>query len=225
MAESSPTFHFWALIMELEVLLLVFLTSLRSGNFGMYVQSMTRMAPAFFALDQQNYARWLTVHINDMGNINANESHEFQEGHFVVTKTGRPFSRIALDHAHEQNNAIVKGDGGAVGLTDNPSALRRWMISGPEVSRVIQEFETSLERDESDELSIHPEQSSTFQEAFCREVRKLTATIQEAGNPFSERCAEFITLHSKDIVCQAAHESMKHLMATGDQQFKVFIQD
>ena len=34
------------------------------------------------------------------------------------------------DRAHEQNNAAVKGDGGAVGLTENPAALHRWMVSG-----------------------------------------------------------------------------------------------
>ena len=35
------------------------------------------------------------------------------------------FSGIAIDQAHEQNNASVKGDG-AVGLTENTAALRRW---------------------------------------------------------------------------------------------------
>ena len=38
----------------------------------------------------------------------------------------------------------VKGDGDAVGLTDNPNALRRWMFAGPEVARVIGEFEASF---------------------------------------------------------------------------------
>ena len=61
-----------------------------------------------------------------MGHISANGSlyEEFRQGHFVLQKTGRPFSRLALDHAHEQNNAIVKSDGGAVGLTDSQAALR-----------------------------------------------------------------------------------------------------
>ena len=48
---------------------------------------------------------------------------EFRNGSFVVHKTNRLFSSIALDHAHEQVNAVVKGEGGAVGLTENP-ALR-----------------------------------------------------------------------------------------------------
>ena len=46
---------------------------------------------------------------------------------------------MALDQAHEQNNGAVKSDGGAVGLTQNPQALRRWMVAGPEVVRMTAE--------------------------------------------------------------------------------------
>ena len=63
--------------------------------------------------------------------------HQYQNNGFVVQKTSRRFSSIAVDQAHEQNNAFVKEDGGAVGLTENPGALRRWMISGPEIARMI----------------------------------------------------------------------------------------
>ena len=58
------------------------------------------------------------------------------------------FSAIAIDQVHEQNNAIVKGDEGAVGLTENPAALRRWMISGLEAARLITEFEASSDTNE-----------------------------------------------------------------------------
>ena len=51
------------------------------------------------------------------------------------------FSAIALDQCYEQNSATAKGSGGAVGLTCNPGTLRRWMITGPEVARLILEFE------------------------------------------------------------------------------------
>ena len=62
----------------------------------------------------------------------------------MARKTKRVFSAIALDQAHEQCNALVKGAGGVVGLTNNPGALRRWMIAGPEISRIVQEFEEQL---------------------------------------------------------------------------------
>ena len=72
-----------------------------------------------------------------------NVYEQFMAGNFTVRKTKRAFSAIAIDQAHEQNNASVKGDGGAVGLTENPAALRRWMVSGPEVARAINEFQTT----------------------------------------------------------------------------------
>ena len=62
-------------------------------------------------------------------------------GSFVVHNTQKPFSSIALDHAHEQVNAVVNGEGGAVGLTDSPDVLLRWMVSGPEESRMVEELE------------------------------------------------------------------------------------
>ena len=68
-------------------------------------------------------------------------------GNFTVNKTGRTFSNISIDQAHEQNNACVK-DGGAVGLTQNPAALRRWMVSGPEMAHLIEEFQASMEKPE-----------------------------------------------------------------------------
>jgi hypothetical protein len=30
---------------------------------------------------------------------------------------------LAIDQAHEQANAVIKGDGGAIGVTEDPSAL------------------------------------------------------------------------------------------------------
>ncbi len=62
-------------------------------------------------------------------------------GHWVVHKTKNRFSAMLIDQAHEQNNAVVKGSGGAVGLTQNPSAFRKWLLAGLEQARLIEEFE------------------------------------------------------------------------------------
>ena len=58
-----------------------------------------------FALNNYNYARWLSLHVK-----------EFCNGHFVISKTENQFSSIAIDQTHKQNNAVIKGVGGAVGL-------------------------------------------------------------------------------------------------------------
>ena len=36
---------------------------------------------------------------------------EFRSGKFVIHKSSRAFSGLPIDHAHEQSNAVIKGDG------------------------------------------------------------------------------------------------------------------
>ena len=50
---------------------------------------------------------------------------EFQSDKFVVFKSSRTFSAIAIDQAHEQANNVIKVEGGAIGVTEDPSARRR----------------------------------------------------------------------------------------------------
>ena len=52
---------------------------------------------------------------------------------------------MALDQNHEQQNQIIKAEGGAVCLMENPAALTRWMIVGPEVARVVTKFEENVQ--------------------------------------------------------------------------------
>ena len=135
------------MILQLELQVMIFVRSLREADFNLYIESLSQLVPWFFSLDHIHYARWIPVHLRDL--VTLAEKHpavyqEFLHGNFTVNKTGHPFSNIALDQAHEQHNARVKGDGGAVGLTQNPAALRRWMVSGPEMARLIEEFQSSI---------------------------------------------------------------------------------
>lgn len=134
MKSNQPQFCFWSQVLNLELLVLEIVRTIRDGDFDQYVQSLARIMPWMFALDRVNYARWLSVHVRDMSSLSLTHPSVYQQftsGAFVVNKSARAFSSIALDHAHEQANASIKGDGGAVGLTENPHALRRWMIGGP----------------------------------------------------------------------------------------------
>lgn len=130
----------------MELAVLVYVRVIREGDFTLNVNALTKIVPWFFALDHTNYTRWIPVHLRDM--VTLKDVHpkvfaEFLKGNFVVKKTAHRFSDIAIDQGHEQNNAAVKDDGGAVGLTESPAALKRWMVSGPEMARVIGEFEAS----------------------------------------------------------------------------------
>ena len=118
--DASPQFQFWFIIMQLELALFIYVRSVREGNFMLYIDSLSKLVPWFFALDHINNARWVPVHLRDMVTLESKHPSVFTEflaGNFTVKKTTRAFSAISIDQAHEQNNASVKGDGGAVGLT------------------------------------------------------------------------------------------------------------
>ena len=109
----------------------------------MYLAAPMELVPWFHALDHTHYARWIPVHPMDMAALpmkHPGVARKFSAGNFTVRKTKNVFPSIPIDQAHEQNNALMKGDGGAVGLTDKPSALLLWLIAEREVARAIEEF-------------------------------------------------------------------------------------
>ncbi len=84
---------------------------------------------------------------------------------------------MPIDQAHEQNNQLVKCFGGAVGLTENPSAFRRWMTAGPEQARLLKKFEEQFVESKS-HSEKHHEQTPSLQEAFKKEVNCLSEVIR-----------------------------------------------
>ena len=102
---THPQFDYWYTVWKVELLLLVFVRSLRECNFHLYLSSLSALAPCFFALDHTHYSRWLPVHIRDMVTLRArvpDVAEQFSQGKFVVQKTSTPFSAISVDNAHEQ---------------------------------------------------------------------------------------------------------------------------
>ena len=104
----------------------ILIHSFREGNFTLYHEALSGLIPYFFVNKNVNYARWLPVCLKDMMSLEQQHpevAREFHKGNFVVHRSRREFSAIANDQAHEQNNTVIKGDGEAVGSTEDPGAL------------------------------------------------------------------------------------------------------
>ena len=224
-AENIPQFEYWSIVLELELLVLVFVRSLREGSFSMYLDALTELAKWFHAMDHTHYARWIPVHLRDMAELprtHPDIAEVFMAGKFTVQKTKHVFSSMAIDQAHEQMNACIKGDGGAVGLTDNPSALLRWMVAGPEVARSIQEFEVSSKKSDN---THHHDQTTSVQVSFIKDVRSLVNAMEHFGNPFEEESKDLIVLHSKELAGPSAAEAVRKVKQTGKHQFEAFTRE
>ena len=106
--------------------------------------------------------------------VSSNYSCWVCKRYFTVKKSKRAFSAIATDQAHEQNNVSVKGDGGVVGLTENPAALHWWVASGVEMAQLLEEFAYSVQKRKNTEfhyLEIH------VQITYAQDVKSLKRAI------------------------------------------------
>ena len=151
---------------------------------------------------------------------------EIKKGLFTMNKSLKRFSSISIDQAHEQNNAMVKGEGGAVGLTENPNALRRWMLSGPEMARLVNEFEAGMVPDTgTEENSKHHEEHRSFQVSFFKDVKSLAAAVEDLGNNFLEETGDLFTLDTKVIAEESAVSRMRHIESLVKEQCETFISE
>ena len=70
----------------------------------------------------------------------------------------------------------MKGSGGCIGLTENLIAFKRWMLSGPELARLQNQFETEyLPATDLDDLKYFQKHQSgyTAQKSFHKQVNSL----------------------------------------------------
>ena len=216
MVGRSPTFKYWDTALRFEILVLVFICAHRTKNFSLYVESLEGLVPWFFALNRINYARWIPIHIRDMKSLPL--SIEQFQNCWVVQKTKNRFSCIPIDQAHKQNNKLVKGSGGAVGLTENPSAFRRWMVAGPEQARLLVEFESQF-MDTADQNCLQHEQSCSTQATFKRQVSSLCEVVSNMGNPFVDDCPELLVLDSRNCCSEDVVATVQSIEELGKTQY------
>jgi len=139
-SHESSTLSFWLLVYKYQQIIFIFIRACRKRKIELMVTTLQNLVPLFFALNHQNYAWWLPVFIKDMECLPDSIQAEFEKGHWTVTCSNLRFSSIPIDKAHKQANERVKGVGGIIGLTENPDMLERCIVTGPEISRVVEEF-------------------------------------------------------------------------------------
>ena len=186
MSITSQMCSYWKMILFFQLQILVYVRSICSGNFILYVQTLYAFLKWFFAMDKYNYARWATVYWFDLKVLmftSPDVFNELMKGHFSFAITDKPFSRMGLDQLHEQNNKVIKGISGATNLLNrnDESALNRWALSAPDLSQMIGEFEDIFIGNPG-KSEKHHECSPTFQQDFHKDVLKVKQNFMK--NPF-----------------------------------------
>ena len=131
------------------------------------------------------------------------------KGNFVVKKLKHAFSAIVIDHAHEQNNAKVKWDVGAVGLTENPAALYHWMVSGSEMTRIIEEFEDSIEKKQNAYCSYQEQRSMMFKWHLQKMYKHWLVSLKNLEILFVKANVIFLYLRAETMQTPCRHSNCR----------------
>ena len=147
---------------------------------------------------------------------------EFLKGNYVTQKTIHKFSVLAHDQVHEQLNAMVKGDGGVIGVTDMEAALTGWMVAGPETARLVTEYDDkhSMKKKDTDR---HHEQIPSVQKTFLSQVKSVNDVMEELGNPFADTSTDLYMLDTKRIMLSSMVNIVKTAEDIGKTQYRKFV--
>ena len=134
---------------------------------------------------------------------------------------------MALDQVREQNNHTIKFCGGASDHVNNvdKSALIQWETCGPEVARIINEFEESmkLETPEEDDsnLHLHHEDSATYRKNLSSDAKTLCESM--TINPFSQ--IKLMTINNSHVIPNVVFDTLKKMEEVGEKQLIDFLND
>ena len=119
---------------------------------------------------------------------------------------------MGIDQAHEQNDKILKTDGGVIGILDNPTALFKWAICGPVISEILKE-------EEGRNLpELHHEDTSSFEKDFRKYRDSLIASI-EYGNSFEEEEQNLVHITWRHVLDDVTTKLVKEAKRIGEDQY------
>ena len=105
--------------------------------------------------------------------------------------------------------------------TQGESALIRWEICGPEVARIVSEFENSLYNQDASSSATKHEDNEKFRQKFNRDVESFYQAVP--CNLFE--MTSLSTINNSAPFPQSVSNQLKQVMSTGKRQVKLFIQD
>ena len=99
-----------------------------------------------------------------------------------------------------------------------------WMVSGPEMARINEEFLASTDQVGMATDTRHHEESNPVQVSFAQDVQSLTDIIEQVGNPFTENSSDLIVLDTRDIADPAIIELVRQIEKLGTDRCELNVQ-
>ena len=112
-----------------------YIRSIRIGDFDLYIYCLPKLAglSLIFALNHQNYVRWLVRYDNllKLSETHPEVHQDFQKGCFAIKRKEKDFSTLPINFILEQtiNADAASQKTGINSLTNSIAARERWARS------------------------------------------------------------------------------------------------
>ena len=223
---QQPLKHVMLNYMQMVLQMIMFIRSVRTGNWKLHLTTTESFAKHCFAHDKLVYARMMPLYLADMQALKMSDTEvyeEFQRGNWVVNKNPNiPFCAIGADHALEQVNRSLKVEGGLVGITLNANARLKFFLIAPEMSRLAEEAWEMAGPIRAGEARHHA-LSPAVQLRHNRNVEALTSTLRSFTDPFADDCDELFNLVTKKVMPEDVKEDLCQQPVIGEKLLKAFI--
>jgi len=228
---QAPTIQYWRTVTDYLLTTCQFVRGQRSGDWCLTLNALEDLCPWFFVFSHTHYARWLPVFLRDMAtlpDVHPGVQHAFVNGKFVVQRSSKKFSLMALDQSQEHSIKFLKEDSGAKGKYGQQEEKDVIELSKSEVLRLTEEFESACLLAPARKVSIeHPEASETEQNKFLGHLRGMLEVVEDgrAINPFKEMGSDLVTLDSGEIMDPEIIKSLNEASGKGKEMYDEFVKD
>lgn len=201
--------------------------AIRVCDFSLYTYALHKILPWFFAFNHQNYARYLTRHLDDLLNIETTHpglKEDFENGAMSVRRTAKSFCRSPIDLTLEQtiNADSANKCKGISAFTNSINARQRWSETHTTRMAIISELMEFLALKKWTESTETKYRSNSFKNQVIRVMEEVNKNI----NPFDEGLNP-MKLFNLSSGKEASADTTKFLLdieKNGIEQMKDFIQ-
>lgn len=185
---------------EMVEILLDSIKADREGNFDLHISSVRKMLPYFFSMNHYNYARGVTLYLQDMLQLPDSVVHDLKRGMLSVKRSPGNFNAVACDLALEQSQIRSSAvTGGLIGITQKKDAMEKWIRLYPTKNAIHNAFLTFCDMNNDPTGAVldsfcHNELSSSRIKRDEADIKSLILHLSET-NLFTEK-DEILCLHN-----------------------------
>ena len=184
-ATQSKTTEMWVENLVKPVfIMMLFVRAEREGDWPLHLRAVKEMLPYFFAASHINYARYGLYYLRSMEKLPKEILTHFLKGEHVMCHKPGIWNAIWSDMYIESTfMRYGHGPNGIVGITLQPSALKRWALSMHTCSQLVQDVADMNDGCTESEVLTHKEEKPSRIHSDAQDRQNILDKLKTCIDP------------------------------------------